>query len=235
MAPVILSVDIKAKRLGGRPVLEALDFELEAEEILAITGPSGCGKTTLLRLIAGLDPDFDGRLDWHGPPPRIGMVFQEPRLLPWLSVRDNLNLVLPPGAGETVIEPLLQRLGLSRFADHWASHLSLGMARRLSLARALAIEPGLLLLDEPFVSLDESAAADAREALLTLWRSHPVAALLVTHDLAEAGALADRVLVLSGGPSRILAHYEVPKTLRRAGPEAAQRVAAELRALRAAI
>ena len=173
---MILSVDIARKRLGGRTVLEALRFSLEAKEILAIVGPSGCGKTTLLRLIGGLDAEFDGTIDWRGSVPRVGTVFQEPRLLPWRSVRDNLRLVLPSDAGDGAIDLVLDRLGLAGFADHWASQLSLGMARRLALGRALVIEPGLLLLDEPFVSLDEALADSARQTLLELWRRRPVAA-----------------------------------------------------------
>ena len=229
---MILSVDIARKRLGGRTVLEALRFSLEAKEILAIVGPSGCGKTTLLRLIGGLDAEFDGTIDWRGSVPRVGTVFQEPRLLPWRSVRDNLRLVLPSDAGDGAIDLVLDRLGLAGFADHWASQLSLGMARRLALGRALVIEPGLLLRDEPFVSLDEALADSARQMLLELWRRRPVAALLVTHDLAEAGALADRVLLLSAGPARVVASYAVPPAERRAGREAALRTAAALRALR---
>jgi ABC-type nitrate/sulfonate/bicarbonate transport system ATPase subunit len=227
---MILSVDIARKRLGDRPVIEALRFSLESLEILAVVGPSGCGKTTLLRLIGGLDPVFDGRLDWHDAAPRIGMVFQEPRLLPWRSVRDNLRLVLP--GDDAAIDLVLDRLGLADVADRWASQLSLGMARRLALGRALVIEPGLLLLDEPFVSLDEALADSARQMLLELWRRRPVAAILVTHDLAEAGALADRVLLLSAGPARVIASYAVPPALRRAGPAAALEIAAALRILR---
>ncbi|HVJ52665.1 MAG TPA: ABC transporter ATP-binding protein [Aliidongia sp.] len=227
-----LTVEIRRKQIGGRAVLEDLRFDVEDGEILALVGPSGCGKSTLLKLVGGLDAEFDGRLDWHGPQPRIGTVFQEPRLLPWRSVRDNLRLVLPPDADPTPLDRLLDQVGLGEVRDRWASQLSLGMARRLSLARALAIEPGLLLLDEPFVSLDEAMAESARALLLSLWRRHPVAVLLVTHDLAEAGALADRVLLLSEGPARVVASYAVPPDRRRAGHEAALGTAAALRLLR---
>jgi ABC-type nitrate/sulfonate/bicarbonate transport system ATPase subunit len=203
---VILSVDIAAKAFAGRPVLGPVRFDVAVGEVVAITGPSGCGKSTLLRIIAGLDPAFDGTVRWHGAP-RLGMAFQEPRLLPWRSVRDNLLLV---GASPAVATDLLAALGLSDAADRPAGKLSLGMARRVALARALAVAPDMLLLDEPFASLDAGAAQVARDLLRRGWAARPCAALLVTHDLAEAASLADRVLVLSAGPAQVLDDVDVP-------------------------
>jgi ABC-type nitrate/sulfonate/bicarbonate transport system ATPase subunit len=230
MAPVMLRVDIAAKRFAGRTVLGPLAFTLDAGEILAIVGPSGCGKSTLLRIAGGLDPDYDGRLTWgDGPMPRIGTVFQAPRLLPWRTVRQNLDLVLPPGAEGAAGDALLRTLGLWPVRDAFAQTLSVGMARRLAIARAFAIEPELVLLDEPFVSLDEAMAAQARQVLLDAWQQRRIAALLVTHDLVEAAALADRILLLSESPARVIRTLTVPPDQRRAGPVAASDLAATIR------
>jgi ABC-type nitrate/sulfonate/bicarbonate transport system ATPase subunit len=227
---MILSVDIRQKYLAGRKIIENLEFTLTVPQIVALVGPSGCGKTTLLKLIGGLDTEFTGRIDWSATgAPRIGTVFQEPRLLPWRSVRQNLRLVLPSGADPAASDQLLHWFGLWPFRDHWASQLSLGMARRLAIARAFVIEPDLLLLDEPFVSLDEAMAASAHELLLEVWQSRPTAVLLVTHDLVEAASLADRVLLLSSGPARLIADLAVPPAQRRAGRAEALETVRELR------
>ena len=220
----MLDLEIRRKTFASRPAIAGVRFTLAAGEILAIAGPSGCGKSTLLRIVAGFDHDFDGTLTW-AVTPRLGMAFQEPRLLPWRTVRENLLLAnAPPHAADA----LLAALGLAGAADAPAGKLSLGMARRVSLARALAVEPDLLLLDEPFVSLDAAAVAAARVLLLRAWTARPCAALLVTHDLTEAAGVADRVLLLSASPARVLADVAVPPAIRRVGGEAASRFAASL-------
>ncbi len=224
---VMLRVEIRRKAVptpaGSRVVIEAMRFELRQGEIVALVGPSGCGKTTTLRIVAGLDTAFDGALEWpSGRPARIGMVFQEPRLLPWRTVRQNLALVRPPDAARAAA--LLAALGLPDVAELYPPALSLGMARRVALARAFAIEPGLLLLDEPFVSLDPVAAEAARAVFLQTWRARPSAALLVTHDMSEAAALADRIVVFSDGRSDRV--HEVPLARRRRGMDEGARVAA---------
>ena len=227
---MILSVEIAEKRFGGRSILGPLAFTLDAGEILAIVGPSGCGKTTLLRIVGGLDPNYRGTVRWHGSAaPRMGTVFQAPRLLPWRTVRQNLDLVRPPGGDAAARDRLLEQLGLAAARDAFASELSLGMARRLALARALVVEPDLVLLDEPFVSLDEAAAATARQVLLDAWRARPAAMLLVTHDLGEAATLADRILLLSRDPARVIDTVSVPAPLRRAGGPAALDLANTIR------
>ncbi len=221
MAPVTVgvSIDIHEKRYpghsGARPVtaLRNLRARVAPSEFCVITGPSGCGKTTLLNIIAGLDRDFTGALNFKpsdGGPPRIGYVFQSPRLLPWRTVRENVALVLARNSNPAEVEGLLTEIGLADAADIYPAQLSGGMARRAALARAFAIAPDLLLMDEPFLSLDAAAADRLRSLLLRLISTRPATVLFVTHDLAEAVALADRILVLSPAPGRVLAEMPIP-------------------------
>jgi NitT/TauT family transport system ATP-binding protein len=214
MAEVILWLRVESKAFatgrGALPVLGRIDLELGAREIVALVGPSGCGKTTLLRIIGGLDSDYRGALEWRGAAmPRIGTVFQEPRLLPWRTVRQNLLLAQREERPD-IIDELLHALDLTAFGDAYPATLSLGMARRAAIARAFAIEPELILLDEPFVSLDPVMAARSRQLLLNTWRMRPTAALLVTHDRAEAEALADRILLLAERPTHVVQDITVP-------------------------
>ncbi len=202
---------------GELSVLGRIDIALGAREIVALVGPSGCGKTTLLRIVAGLDRDFQGTLDWRGAAmPRIGTVFQEPRLLPWRTVRQNL-LLAQRIENTGLADELLRTLDLAPFSDAFPATLSLGMARRVAIARAFAIAPELVLLDEPFVSLDPAMAVRGRELLLKTWRARPTAALLVTHDRAEAAALADRILLLAERPTHVLEEIIVPRVMCRSG------------------
>jgi ABC-type nitrate/sulfonate/bicarbonate transport system ATPase subunit len=188
-----------------RHVLEAIRLELDPGEVVAITGASGCGKTTLLNLVAGLDRDFEGRIRMPDGT-RLAYVFQEPRLLPWRTVRQNVALVLG-GAADTSrrVETALGEVGLAGSAEVFASRLSLGMARRAALARAFVVGPDLLLLDEPFVSLDEATARRLRLLLLDLLTRRRTTALFVTHQLDEAVMMADRVVVLGGTPASVAA------------------------------
>jgi ABC-type nitrate/sulfonate/bicarbonate transport system ATPase subunit len=190
-------------------VLGELTFSMADGEVAALVGPSGCGKTTLLRIIAGLDRDYLGtvRLPEHC---RLGMVFQEPRLLPWRSVEANVRLAAPE-ATDATLDALFQTLGLAAHRGHYPGELSLGLARRVALARAFAVNPDLLVLDEPFVSLDAALAQRLRSELVELVRSRPVTTLLVTHDVEEAIGLADRLLVLSGSPARIVATVAIAR------------------------
>ncbi len=228
---MILDVQIARKvvsgRSGPRVVIEGLRFTLGPNEIVALVGPSGCGKTTLLRLVGGLDAAYDGSIRWStAGPPGIGTVFQEPRLLPWRTVRQNIDLVRPPDPA--VAAQLLGVLGLGGCLDLYPPALSLGMARRVAIARAFAVLPEILLLDEPFVSLDPAMAEQGRAVLAAAWRTRRCAALLVTHDLAEAASLADRILLLSAGPSRVARELVVPEGCRRRGIAEGVRVAATL-------
>jgi NitT/TauT family transport system ATP-binding protein len=200
-------------------VLREIAFGLGRRDIGAIVGPSGCGKTTMLRIIAGLDRDYEGTVS--RPPGKVGMVFQEPRLLPWRTVEQNIRLVAPD-LSDAALASLFDVLELTAHVSHYPAELSLGLARRVALARAFAIEPELLLLDEPFVSLDDALARRLRSQLVSLVESRPVTTLLVTHDLDEAVRLADRVFLLSARPARILAEIPLSTPRRtRAEPDVA--------------
>jgi NitT/TauT family transport system ATP-binding protein len=228
-APLDVRVARKAYQAASGERLEVLDdiaFTLRQGEVGAIVGPSGCGKTTMLRIIAGLDRDYDGTVA-RPPDGRLGMVFQEPRLLPWRTVDDNVQLVAPTiEAGE--LAALFEVLGLAGHRAHYPGELSLGLARRVALARAFAVKPELLLLDEPFVSLDQALAARLRDELVTLVDRYAVITLLVTHDIEEAAALADRLILLSARPARMLADLPIA-TPRRS------RTAAEVAAVKAQV
>jgi ABC-type nitrate/sulfonate/bicarbonate transport system ATPase subunit len=211
-----LRVDIREKwfaPVGDAPAKRALGevaFSVAPGDMLALIGPSGCGKTTLLNLIGGLDGDFEGRIDLSAGT-RLAYVFQEPRLLPWRTVEDNIRLVLDGDPGDQRrIEDVLAQVELASAAKLFASRLSLGMARRVALARAFVIEPALLLLDEPFVSLDEPTARRLRLLLRQLLALHRTTAIMVTHDLREAIMLARRLILLSASPGRLVGEIEVP-------------------------
>lgn len=210
-------------------VLEDFRLSLPAGQAGAVVGPSGCGKTTLLRLIAGLDANYEGRVELpeHG---RLAMVFQEPRLLPWRSVADNIRIAAPE-ADDAEIAALLRELGLTEHETHFPGELSLGLARRVALARALAVKPDLLLLDEPLVSLDAALARELRDMIAALIEERRVTTLIVTHDLREAIEIADQIFLLSPRPARVAATLDVPEPRRRLTPETIQ--ALESRALTA--
>jgi ABC-type nitrate/sulfonate/bicarbonate transport system ATPase subunit len=202
-----VSIARKAYRSSGREVvaLADLDFIVPAGQFATIVGPSGCGKTTLLSILAGLDEAYEGsvRRGVRGQG-RLGMVFQTPRLMPWLSVRDNVRLALdPPPREEGRVEELLREMQLGAFLDSYPGQLSGGQQRRVALARAFVNDPDLLLLDEPFQSLDAPTAQHLRDLLLALWARRRPTILFVTHDLREALSLGDRVLFLSAGPARV--------------------------------
>ena len=212
------------------PVIADLSFALEEGETGALIGPSGCGKSTLMRILAGLDRNFDGSV--HIPTDgKVGMVFQEPRLLPWRSVEDNVRLAAPH-ASEAEVTALFAALGLSEHRAHFPGELSIGLARRAALARAFAVRPTLLLLDEPFVSLDAPLARQLQRDLARLVESRRMIAVLVTHDVDEAIALADRIFVLSPRPTHVVGEIAV-KTPRAAMSEAERKlIAARIEALR---
>jgi len=188
---------------GARDVLRGVDLEVPAGEILAVVGPSGCGKSTLLRLLGGLDVPTTGTIRVSGEPvadtdARTAVAFQEPRLLPWRTLAQNIELGLPRGArsGRSRVAELLDLVGLSHAADQKPREVSGGMAQRASLARALARNPEVLLLDEPFGALDALTRLRMQDLLLDVHSAQPTTVILVTHDVEEALFLADRVLLL---------------------------------------
>lgn len=208
-----LRVAIARKAFEKPPnlVLEGIEFRVAPGEFVAIVGPSGAGKSTLLNIVAGLDRHYEGKVGSSGPSkagewePRIGYVFQAPRLMPWLSALDNVRLVLPPdSASADAAQEVLREVGLEGYEHAYPGQLSGGMQRRVALARAFGVNPALLLMDEPFGSLDEPLAWRLREHLQSLWLHRRSMVLFVTHNLEEALSLADRVLFLSPRPARVV-------------------------------
>lgn len=187
-----------------------LQLSLTENQFVCLVGPSGCGKTTLLNIISGLDTDYKGEIQLNNQPkPRIGYIFQNPRLLPWRTVRENIDLVLDGQRPSNYIDSLLESMQLIEHQNTYPEHLSLGMSRRVSIIRAFAIDPDILLMDEPFVSLDTPTARQVRNSLLKLWQHRPHTILFVTHDLREAIALADKLIFLSASPMTVLSEIEV--------------------------
>ncbi len=197
-----MRVSIQSKYFGLKQIFGELELDVKAGDFVAISGPSGCGKTTLLRILAGLDQDAD--MSISEPPRRIGFVFQEPRLLPWRTVAENLVLANSRAADTAAAaEQALRAVELWQERNLYPDALSLGMKRRLELARALSIRPDLLILDEPFVSLDRAAAEYLRDLLMKNWRKLNPTVILVSHDIEEGLMLADRFLYLRGQPATI--------------------------------
>ncbi|MDQ1205275.1 ABC transporter ATP-binding protein [Microbacterium sp. SORGH_AS_0862] len=219
----LLDIDhvTKTYRRRGNPDVMALSdvsLSIGDQEIVALIGPSGCGKSTLLRMIAGLDDDYVGSLKWSVPPrpgKDIGFVFQEATLLPWRSVSRNVALGLESqrmdkAARSARVEELLEMVGLRDFAQSYPSQLSGGMKQRVGILRALAYDPRVLLMDEPFGALDAITRDKLQDDLLAIWERTHKTIVLVTHSVEEAAYLADRVVVMSPRPGRIKSIHDVP-------------------------
>ncbi|WP_402720927.1 ATP-binding cassette domain-containing protein [Janthinobacterium rivuli] len=204
-----------SKAYGERPVLKNVDLQLEAGEFVAIVGRSGCGKSTLLRSIAGLESVDDGSIAIGSGvgAPDIRIMFQESRLLPWKTVLDNVALGLPRSVGAAAAS--LWTVGLAERADDWPSALSGGQKQRVALARALVHEPQLLLLDEPLGALDALTRIEMQQLIESLWLARGFTAVLVTHDVAEAVALADRVLLIEDGQITMDVPVDLPRPRQR--------------------
>jgi sulfonate transport system ATP-binding protein len=225
----VVSVRGLVKAFGERRVLDGLDLTVHRGEFVALLGRSGSGKSTLLRVLSGVDADVDGVSEVAG---RVSIAFQQPRLLPWRRVWRNVSLGLDTDDPRGVAVRALAEVELAERADVWPRTLSGGEAQRVSLARALVREPDLMLLDEPFGSLDALTRQSMHRLVRELWQRHRPGVLLVTHDVDEALALADRLLVLADG--RIAAEHRVPAK-HSVPPDRARTSTADLLALRARV
>jgi len=219
------------KRFGERTVLDGLDLDVAAGEFVAVVGRSGGGKSTLMRLVSGLDRPNGGRIlvgegAVRGLQPSVRLMFQDARLLPWQTVLANVCLVRRPGWRETAIAALAD-VGLADRAGDWPSVLSGGQRQRVALARALVDSPGVLLLDEPFGALDALTRTGMHRLLERIWRERGFTAVLITHDVAEAVMLADRIVVLREGRVALDAPVAVPRP-RRDGDAALARLRARI-------
>ncbi|MEM4875446.1 MAG: ABC transporter ATP-binding protein [Thermofilaceae archaeon] len=231
MIPVLSIEDVRKSFKQGGNVVQVLDgISLEVgEEFIAILGPSGCGKTTLLRIIAGVEKPDGGRIVIHDKTPRVGFIFQFPTLLPWLTVLDNVALPLRANGmswreAREKAHKYLSLTGLQAFEDFYPRELSGGMKQRVNIARALAVEPTILLMDEPFSNLDPLTAESLRTEILDLWTLKVTtvrAIIMVTHSVDEAIFMADRVVILTPRPGKIRGIIEVdlPRPRDRRSPE----------------
>jgi sulfonate transport system ATP-binding protein len=223
-----------AKAFGERRVLEGLDLEIPAGQFLAIVGRSGGGKTTIMRLLAGLDSATAGSIMIDDKPvtglrPEVRLLFQDARLLPWQTVIGNVGIARTPGWKSEATRALAD-VGLQGRETDWPAVLSGGQRQRVALARALISRPGVLLLDEPFGALDALTRVEMHQLLERIWLEHRFTTLLITHDVAEAVALADRVVVLRNGGIALDMPVDLPRPRREhADPVAAQLQAAILK------
>jgi NitT/TauT family transport system ATP-binding protein len=214
-----------SKRFDDLVALTRIDLAVDRGEIVGIVGTSGCGKSTLLRIVGGLEHPSEGRVTLdgvavEGPRPEVGLVFQEPRLMPWLSVRDNVEFALlkrPRAQRRPLADKALARVGLLGFAEALPQQLSGGMAQRAAIARALLHDPKLILMDEPFGALDALTRERMNLELLNIWKASGKTIVFVTHGIAEAVFLGTRVIVLTAGPARMADNIGIdlpePRTL----------------------
>ena len=216
MTDIAINIVQKCYPASGRAsqhiAIANLTFTVQQGEFICLVGPSGCGKTTLLNIIADLDHAYDGEIRLDSTQtlhPKIGYVFQNPRLLPWRTVRENIELVLDAKTPANSIDDLLESMQLLSIQHRYPERLSLGMSRRVAIIRAFAVNPDLLLMDEPIVSIDAPTARQIRSLLIKLWQQRTHSVLFVTHDLREAIALADRLIFLSAPPMQVVREINV--------------------------
>ena len=215
MTPLLSASGVTKTFANGTKALGALDLSVSAGEFVSLLGPSGCGKSTALRLIAGLLKPDAGRIQWHGGRPEISFVFQEHTLMPWASALDNVRLALDlegksRAEGDVLARQALARVGLHGVDKAYPRELSGGMKMRVSIARAIAAKPRVLLMDEPFAALDELTRQSLNDELLKLWQEDGLTIVFVTHSVFESTYLSSRVLVMTPLPGRIQADIALP-------------------------
>jgi len=229
--PGVVCTELAKIYPGGTEAVRGMDLSFDAGKTTALVGPSGCGKSTVLRMIAGLEAPTAGKVEIGGAPPAetlkragLSVAFQDPSLLPWRTVRGNIELALRlarKAQDRTAVDQLIKLVGLDGFAETRPAALSGGMRQRAAIARALATEPSLLLLDEPFGAVDELTRRQLAQDLPRLWEARGTTTVLVTHSVTEAVMLSDRVVVLSTRPAEIVA--DIPVNLSRPrSPETAR-------------
>jgi ABC-type nitrate/sulfonate/bicarbonate transport system ATPase subunit len=228
--PIKVDVDV-SHAFGALSVHEGLRFDVRENEFICVCGPSGCGKTTLLDILAGLLKPSSGRVLVQGQPvdPKrhnISFVFQEPSTLPWLSVRDNIAIGLrikkrPPSEVRSIVDDIIGVVNLKGYEDYYPHQISGGMKQRVAIARAFATDADVILMDEPFVSLDQPTRERMQAEVLGIWERKKGTVIFVTHNLEEAVFLGDRAIVLSAKPARILADVpiELPRPRNLLSPE----------------
>ena len=216
----MLSLTNVTKRFpNGTLALDGASFEIARGEFVSLVGPSGCGKSTALRLIAGLTQPNEGKVTWSGAPPKLGFVFQDAALMPWATVEKNVRLPLELTGTEdatikTRVAETLALVGLDKFAHVYPRELSGGMRMRVSIARALAADPAVLLMDEPFAALDELTRERLNDELREVWAAKNLTIVFVTHSIYESVYLSSRALIMSPRPGKIVADIPMsePKT-----------------------
>jgi len=204
---------------SGVQALRDVSFDIRRGELLSLVGPSGCGKSTALRLMAGLTAPSAGSIEWQGTRPRTGFVFQDAALMPWASVSENVRLPLDLKQAGTdaqhKVAAALDLVGLSAFSDAYPRALSGGMRMRVSIARALAADAELLLMDEPFAALDEITRERLNDELRALWTRRGLTIVFVTHSIYESVYLSSRIVVLGAGPGRVIANLAMDDPVTR--------------------
>ena len=237
MTPLVTLRGIDKVYSNGVQALKGLDLSIQEGEFLSLLGPSGCGKSTVLRLIAGLGDKSAGSIEWSSLQHEIGFVFQDPTLMPWATVFDNIYLPLrvrgiKKSEAKPRIERAMEQVGLAGFGNAYPRELSGGMRMRVSIARALVAEPKILLMDEPFAALDEITRFKLNDDLLALWSSQRWTVVFVTHSVFESVYLSTRVVVMSARPGRISSEVRV-ETAKHAGFRASAAYAEQCRTVSA--